>query len=149
MLLVTARGIAAEVLKNIVLAGVGKVVVLDAQPVKAGAQDLASNFFLRHEDVEQGVLVRLSLPSFLHSSVCEAVERSDTRLVQRAEATASRAKSLNPRVAIESRSHDGAALLDDDAFLSSFDLIVRTEISAPDLVRAATHTLSLFLARSV
>lgn len=48
VLILTLRGIAAEITKNIVLAGVGTVCLLDDKIVEEG--DLGSNFFLR-EDV--------------------------------------------------------------------------------------------------
>lgn len=47
------RGLAAEIAKNIVLAGVGKVTLLDEQDITE--VDLGANFFLREEDVSQKV----------------------------------------------------------------------------------------------
>lgn len=43
------RGLAAEVSKNCVLAGVGKITLLDSEDVKES--DLGANYFLREEEV--------------------------------------------------------------------------------------------------
>lgn len=56
VLILTLRGIAAEITKNIVLAGVGTVCLLDDKDVDES--DLGSNFFLREEDL--GLKVSLS-----------------------------------------------------------------------------------------
>lgn len=49
VLLYTLRGLSAEIAKNIVLAGVGTVTLLDDKDVVE--DDLGANFFLREEDV--------------------------------------------------------------------------------------------------
>lgn len=49
MLLVTLRGLSAEIAKNIVLAGIGNLTLLDDQSVQE--EDLGANFFLREDDV--------------------------------------------------------------------------------------------------
>lgn len=56
VLLYTLRGLSAEIAKNIVLAGVGTVTLLDDKDVVE--DDLGANFFLREEDV--GLKVRLA-----------------------------------------------------------------------------------------
>lgn len=58
LLVVTLRGIATEVCKNIVLAGIGKLTVLDDQDIKE--EDLGSGFFFREEEVGQKVCPRRS-----------------------------------------------------------------------------------------
>ncbi|KAK4051645.1 E1 ubiquitin-activating protein aos1 [Microbotryomycetes sp. JL201] len=70
------RGTSAEVVKNIVLAGVGSVTLLDSHTVDV--QDLGANFFLRVEDVGQ----------------------------KRVEAGAPRARALNPRVDLYTETDD-------------------------------------------
>lgn len=60
LLVVGFRGVAAEVLKNTILAGVGAITMLDAEDVME--QDLGSNYFLREEDV--GLKVSSPSPSF-------------------------------------------------------------------------------------
>jgi ubiquitin-like 1-activating enzyme E1 A len=54
VLIITLRGIAVEVVKNIVLAGVGSITILDDQEVKG--EDLGANYFVREEEV--GLKVR-------------------------------------------------------------------------------------------
>ena len=56
ILVLTVRGLATEVIKNIVLAGVGKLIMADNEDVKE--EDLGTGFFFRDEDV--GRKVRLS-----------------------------------------------------------------------------------------
>lgn len=45
------QGIATEVIKNIVLSGIGRLTLLD--PVPVAPEDLASGFFFREDDVGQ------------------------------------------------------------------------------------------------
>jgi ubiquitin-like 1-activating enzyme E1 A len=59
ILVLTIRGLATEVIKNIVLAGIGKLIIADNEDVKE--EDLGTGFFFRDEDV--GRKVRLSTPS--------------------------------------------------------------------------------------
>lgn len=49
VLLVNFRGLATEVAKNIVLAGIGRLTLLDAAQVSQ--EDLGSGYFLREEDI--------------------------------------------------------------------------------------------------
>lgn len=53
VLLVNIRGLASEVAKNIVLAGIGRLTLLDAAQVTE--EDLGSGYFLREEDIGQNV----------------------------------------------------------------------------------------------
>lgn len=57
ILVVRLRGTATEVIKNIVLAGVGKLVIVDGEDVSE--EDLGAGFFYRDDDV--GKKVRYSL----------------------------------------------------------------------------------------
>lgn len=47
------RGVATEAIKNMVLAGIGKLVIVDAENV--AEEDLGCGFFFREEDVGQKV----------------------------------------------------------------------------------------------
>lgn len=71
ILMVWLKGVATEAVKNIVLAGIGKLIVLDAEDV--AAEDLGAGFFFRDEDVGKKVSVALTLsspvPAFL-AAVC-------------------------------------------------------------------------------
>jgi molybdopterin/thiamine biosynthesis adenylyltransferase len=53
ILVVRLRGVATEVIKNIVLAGIGKLVILDDEVVTE--EDLGAGFFFRDEDVGKKV----------------------------------------------------------------------------------------------
>ena len=56
ILVVRLKGVATEAIKNIVLAGIGKLVVVDPEDVVE--QDLGAGFFYRDEDVGKKVRVR-------------------------------------------------------------------------------------------
>jgi ThiF family len=53
ILVVDLRGVATEVIKNIVLAGIGELVILDHEDVTE--EDLGAGFFFRDEDVGKKV----------------------------------------------------------------------------------------------
>lgn len=48
-MVVRLKGVATEAIKNIVLAGIGKLVIVDDQDVSE--EDLGAGFFFRDEDV--------------------------------------------------------------------------------------------------
>ena len=60
ILVLRLKGVATETIKNIVLAGIGKLVVFDTETV--AAEDLGAGFFFRDEDV--GKKVSLACSSF-------------------------------------------------------------------------------------
>ena len=64
ILVVRLKGVATEAIKNIVLAGIGKLVVVDSHDVSE--EDLGAGFFFRDDDV--GKKVRIG-PAFLNSAV--------------------------------------------------------------------------------
>jgi len=51
--LINLKGVATEVIKNIVLAGIGRLIVVDSADVQE--QDLGAGFFFRDEDVKSKV----------------------------------------------------------------------------------------------
>jgi len=53
ILVLQLRGVATETIKNVVLAGIGKLIVVDHEDVKE--EDLGCSFFFRDEDVGQKV----------------------------------------------------------------------------------------------
>lgn len=53
VLVINMRGVATEVIKNIVLSGIGKLIVLDTEDVRE--EDLGAGFFFRDTDVGQKV----------------------------------------------------------------------------------------------
>ena len=52
-MVVRLKGVATEAIKNIVLAGIGKLVVVD--PDDVAEEDLGAGFFFRDEDVGKKV----------------------------------------------------------------------------------------------
>jgi ubiquitin-like 1-activating enzyme E1 A len=65
ILVIRLRGTATEAIKNIVLAGIGKLVIYDSEEVKE--EDLGAGFFFRDEDVGKQVLQDSILAGFLLS----------------------------------------------------------------------------------
>ena len=61
ILIVNLKGVATETIKNIVLAGIGKLIVVDDQDV--AEEDLGTGFLFREEDVGQKVSNAPSSPS--------------------------------------------------------------------------------------
>lgn len=57
ILVINLKGVAAEAIKNIVLAGIGRLVIVD--PAAVAEEDLGACFFFRDEDVGKKVSVRL------------------------------------------------------------------------------------------
>ncbi|KAI5119190.1 hypothetical protein M0805_004445 [Coniferiporia weirii] len=106
ILIVRLRGVATETVKNIVLAGIGKLVVMDDELVSE--EDLGAGFFFRDEDVGQ----------------------------KRVDAAKQRIESLNPLVAIETVSSltplDPQNL---DATLHGIDLVCITDADRDTLIR--------------
>ena len=58
ILIVRLKGVATEAIKNIVLAGVGRLVIVDDQDVSE--EDLGAGFFLRDEDVGKKACIMYS-----------------------------------------------------------------------------------------
>ena len=54
-MVVRLRGTATETIKNIVLAGIGKLVIIDDECVSE--EDLGAGFFFRDEDVSKKVTI--------------------------------------------------------------------------------------------
>jgi ubiquitin-like 1-activating enzyme E1 A len=59
ILVITLKGVATETIKNIVLAGIGKLVVADPEDVSP--EDLGAGFFFRDMDV--GAKVHSAVPT--------------------------------------------------------------------------------------
>ena len=55
ILVLRLKGVATETIKNIVLAGIGKLILVDTDDVSA--EDLGAGFFFRDEDVGKKVSV--------------------------------------------------------------------------------------------
>ncbi|KAL1758430.1 hypothetical protein FB107DRAFT_288545 [Schizophyllum commune] len=106
ILVINLKGVAAEAIKNIVLAGIGRLVIVD--PAAVAEEDLGACFFFRDEDVGK----------------------------KRVEAAKSRVESLNPLVTVETISDgsvlDGSAL---DTLIQTVDLVCITDSSRAELSR--------------
>lgn len=59
IMIVRLRGTATEVIKNIVLSGIGKLIIVDDKEVKE--EDLGAGFFFRDEDIGKKVCKLLGL----------------------------------------------------------------------------------------
>ncbi|GAA5930472.1 uncharacterized protein JCM15063_004814 [Sporobolomyces koalae] len=105
------RGVSTEVAKNIVLAGIGKLTLLDHRTVEWS--DLGSGYWEREEDIG----------------------------LKRVEVVAPRLQLLNPRVQISTQTD--SELLQDEAFLKTFDLVVLTDVEAQTISRVNNLTRKL------
>ncbi|KAI0700044.1 hypothetical protein C8T65DRAFT_658511 [Cerioporus squamosus] len=106
ILMVRLKGVATEAIKNIVLAGIGKLIVVD--PDEVAEQDLGAGFFFRDEDVGK----------------------------KRVDAAKARIESLNPLVAVETLSDpsvlDDNAF---ESLLAGVDMVCVTDVDRTTLIR--------------
>ncbi|KAI0632488.1 hypothetical protein C8Q77DRAFT_1060503 [Trametes polyzona] len=106
IVVVRLKGVATEAIKNIVLAGIGKLIVVD--PDNVAEEDLGAGFFYRDEDVGH----------------------------KRVDAAKARIESLNPLVAVETVSDpsvlEGAAF---DKLLEGVDMVCVTDSDRDTLIR--------------
>ncbi|KAH8825043.1 hypothetical protein DL96DRAFT_157099 [Flagelloscypha sp. PMI_526] len=106
ILVIRLKGTATETIKNLVLAGIGKLIFVDEENVSE--EDLGAGFFFRDEDVGK----------------------------KRVEAAKARIESLNPLVAVESLSElpslDNDTLV---PLLERADLVCMTDWNRDDLIR--------------
>ncbi|KAJ7043967.1 hypothetical protein C8F04DRAFT_1071130 [Mycena alexandri] len=106
ILVVQLKGTATEVIKNIVLSGIGKLVIMDGDEVME--EDLGSGFFFRDEDVGK----------------------------KRVDAAKDRIESLNPLVTVETiTTFAGLEGPDFDATIRGVDLVCITDWNREGLVR--------------
>jgi ubiquitin-like 1-activating enzyme E1 A len=126
------RGIATEVIKNIVLAGVGTLVIVDGE--KVCGEDLGAGFFFRDEDV--GSMVSVQLHAVL--SVCETS-------LQRTVAAKTRVENLNPLVIVQTISSSLDSMDEErlDVVLRGVDLVCVTDSSRNILVSIHPSHMSL------
>ena len=59
ILLVTIKALANEIAKNLVLAGIGSLTIVDHEPVSG--RDLCSQFFISEEDIGKNVSAKQQL----------------------------------------------------------------------------------------
>ncbi len=106
VLFIGLGGPAAELCKNVVLTGVGKVSLIDDNAVRTA--DLATNFFLRSGDEGQKVMVLSHWPD------CE----------KRSEAIIPRLQELNPLCHLHSLSEASIT----DELVGSFTVVVLSQV---------------------
>ncbi|KAG8830128.1 hypothetical protein FRC18_008601 [Serendipita sp. 400] len=108
VLVIRLRGVATEAIKNIVLAGIGKLIVIDDTTVQP--EDINAGFFFREEDI-------------------------DTK--KRVDAAKPHIQSLNPLVIVEV-SHDLSVLTNEDTLLKliqGVDLVCLTDTDQATAIR--------------
>ncbi|KAF8895436.1 hypothetical protein BD779DRAFT_1466851 [Infundibulicybe gibba] len=128
ILVVRLKGVATEAIKNMVLAGIGKLIIVDNEEVSE--EDLGAGFFYRDEDV--GSMVR---PPTLGIGYLVVILRCFL-LIQRLDAAKVRVESLNPLVTVETMSNFSVLMGDAfDALIRSVDLVCVTDWDRDGLVR--------------
>ncbi|KDQ62549.1 hypothetical protein JAAARDRAFT_30452 [Jaapia argillacea MUCL 33604] len=106
ILLVKLKGVATETIKNIVLAGIGKLIVVDGEDV--ADEDLGAGFFFRDEDVGK----------------------------KRVDAAKARIESLNPLVVVETIPTASVLERDElDGLVQGVDLVCVTDWDRDGLIR--------------
>lgn len=106
ILVVKLKGVATETIKNIVLAGIGKLVIVDGEDV--AEEDLGTGFFFRDEDVG----------------------------TKRVDAAKARIESLNPLVAVETIPTSSVLERDKlDSLIQGVDLVCVTDSERDFLIR--------------
>jgi len=105
IVVVTLRGTATEAIKNIVLAGIGKLIVVDGADVVE--EDLGAGFFFRDEDIGK----------------------------KRVDAAKARIESLNPLVAVATVPHPIRCDAELDALLRGVDLVCLTDMDRDTCLR--------------
>lgn len=121
ILVLTIKGLATEVVKNIVLAGIGKLIIADDEDVRE--EDLGTGFFFRDEDVGRKVCALTLGITLLRRRV--RITGCLPLLCQRVDAARPRVESLNPLVAIETvSSYDDQSLV---KLIEQVDLVCVTE----------------------
>ncbi|KAL5611897.1 hypothetical protein BROUX41_000534 [Berkeleyomyces rouxiae] len=98
VLLITMRALGNEIAKNLVLAGIGSLTILDDAPVTEA--DLGAQFFLQEEDMPLGL------------------NRAHTALPQ--------VQRLNPRVKVTADPE--GVMTKDNHYFSNFDIIIATDL---------------------
>lgn len=128
ILLVSLRALGTEIAKNLTLAGISSLTIIDDEPVTE--EDLGAQYFLREEDVGKSVSQQTSLPLFRHPTLPTQFLSPSTdppSPPQRAEAAIPRLRDLNPRVTITSNGSLSALLLKDQTYYTPFSCIIAAD----------------------
>ncbi|ELU44460.1 SUMO1 activating enzyme subunit [Rhizoctonia solani AG-1 IA] len=126
VLIIRLKGVATEAIKNIVLAGIGKLIIVDEEVVME--TDLGCGFFFSEDSVGQRVST---------DNTQDEQKLTQTRdCVKRVEAAKPRIQSLNPLVDVVAVS-DLGILSDDqlDKTLAGVDLVCATDCQKDEMLR--------------
>ena len=122
VVVINLKGLATEVIKNIVLAGIGKLVVVDREVVVE--EDLGAGFFFTEEDVGKNV-------STAHIRQSNAPHFT----LKRAESARARIQSLNPLVTVDTlTSFDSLLGAELEKLVKSADLLCVTDLGTEWIV---------------
>jgi ubiquitin-like 1-activating enzyme E1 A len=126
VLLIRVKALANEIAKNLVLAGINSLTIIDHEAVTEN--DLGAQFFLTAADVGKNV-----------SFSARPREFKVLMYFQRAEAAAPRIRELNPRVAVNVDTSDVSTK--DQSFMEPFTIVIATDLPYPVLsvLNAATR----------
>ncbi|CAH0390732.1 unnamed protein product [Bemisia tabaci] len=108
VLVIGMSGLGAEVTKNIVLAGVKSLTMMDGSV--ATKEDLCSQFFIPHSELGKN----------------------------RAEASVERAQQLNPMVEVKAVPHYPEKFADEPDFYTKFDIVCATRLDLPTYLKINT-----------
>ena len=119
------RALGNEVAKNLVLAGIGRLTVLDPDDVVE--DDLGSQFFVTEEHVGMNVYTgpfRVAIRPVL------------TDVLQRAEAAQPAMQKLNPRVPVHTDTDSVRSKAPE--YFKSFDIVIATDLDIDNLVNTSS-----------
>jgi ubiquitin-like 1-activating enzyme E1 A len=121
ILLVTVKALANEVAKNLVLAGIGSLTIIDHQNVTE--EDLGAQFFVAEAQNEQDVIGKnVSLnPTTQPNNIYTKANKT-----QRAEVAGPQIRKMNPRVKLSIDTSDVKTKQPD--FFAQFDITIATEL---------------------
>jgi ubiquitin-like 1-activating enzyme E1 A len=115
ILLVSLRALGTEIAKNLTLAGISSLTIVDDEPVTE--EDLGSCYFLRDEDVGKPVCDA----NFDMNSIKRAC---DANISKRAECAIPRIQELNPRVSVTSGGALSDLLSKDQTFYEPYSVVI-------------------------
>jgi ubiquitin-like 1-activating enzyme E1 A len=114
------KALANEVAKNLVLAGIGSLTIIDHQCITE--DDLGAQFFIAEAQTEQDVIGKNVSLNPSHPKMLYPVSNK----AQRAEAAGPQIRKMNPRVKLSIDTSDVKTKQPD--FFAQFDIIIATEL---------------------
>ena len=121
ILLITVKALANEVAKNLVLAGIGSLTIIDHQDVTE--EDLGAQFFVAEAQNEQDVIGKnVSQPEL----PTQPLSTQSANNSQRAEVAGPQIRKMNPRVKLSIDTSD--VKTKQPEFFAQFDITIATEL---------------------